>query len=460
MPKIFNIKDFGAKGDGKTINTKAIQNAIDACTPNGKVVIPAGVFKSGAIFLKSNMTLEISGGGTLLGSERSEDYPLKRGYRLYTYSSADRPPSLINALADSREPGAFTDIRIVGKGMIDGNGWERTSQNFIIDEAGKQLPQYPAVNDVSAAMSFGILAKAQLFAVVQEGLDPQKLFGQRRSSLLTMRGVRNLYYADITCVNPAFHGVMNLQCENVVMNGVVHKTYDIANADGIEFGNCNNIMVFNNLFDTGDDCVNFAAGTGSDAEKQQPMQNAFIFNNYFREGHGAVVLGSHTGAWIQNILAEDNIVNGTNVALRCKSTLIVGGGGRNVMFRDTAVKNYTRQAYVFTLDYFDPNSLIDYKPAERAGQFRDITVQNNSVENIQTYFPVIQVKGDIAKKAYHENISFINVYMKNVIGVKIDGLKGGHFRDVDFRSLKDDSEPWSIQNSEGLAFEGITRKPK
>jgi polygalacturonase len=71
---VFNIVDFGAKADGITKNTKAIQSAIDACTKNGTVYIPAGVFLSGALYLKSDMTLYIAEGGTLKGSTEVSDY--------------------------------------------------------------------------------------------------------------------------------------------------------------------------------------------------------------------------------------------------------------------------------------------------------------------------------------------------------------------------------------------------
>src|SRR5262249_224981 len=69
VPKVFNVVDFGAVGDGTTMNTAAIQAAIDAATPGAKVLVPAGVFKTGAIWLKSDLTFQVAAGGTLLGSE-------------------------------------------------------------------------------------------------------------------------------------------------------------------------------------------------------------------------------------------------------------------------------------------------------------------------------------------------------------------------------------------------------
>ena len=105
-PHIIEARTFGAKGDGTTLNTQALQQAIDSCTvshyPQGcKVVISDGEFKTGALFLHSDMTLEIAAGATLLGSDDPAQYPLEKGYYLYPYSDHPqprRPPSLINVL--------------------------------------------------------------------------------------------------------------------------------------------------------------------------------------------------------------------------------------------------------------------------------------------------------------------------------------------------------------------------
>ena len=73
---IFNVTDFGAVGDGKVLNTAFIQNAIDECNKNGggKVVVPAGVFKTGTVVLKDNVELHLMSGATLLGSDNIDDY--------------------------------------------------------------------------------------------------------------------------------------------------------------------------------------------------------------------------------------------------------------------------------------------------------------------------------------------------------------------------------------------------
>jgi len=454
VPALFDVRHYGAKGDGQTLDTAAIQKAIDACTVGCKVLLPAGTYKSGSLYLKSNMTLEIAEGATLLGSERAEDYP-RDGYIQYPYSTTVRPVSLINALPrDPRAHQAFENIRIVGKGVIDGNGWKRNAD--IVDERGQPLPFY-LPSDNTRYLQDGVLAKAQVARAVAEGMNVKDAYGQMRSSLVTLRNVKNVFYGGFTVLNPAYHGIMNLETENVVLANTTHKTYDANNGDGIEFANSRGALVFNNFFDTGDDCVNFAAGTGADAVKQKPQEDAWIFNNYFRKGHGMVVAGSHTGAWIQNILAEDNVSDGTDTGLRMKSTNFMGGGARNVVFRDSAMRNTVKQAFIFTLDYNDPNAKLDYKKSTIAGQFRDVRVSNVTVENAQ--LAAIEVKGDSLHGAYHQGLSFERVRFSGPAKAKIDGLKGSRFDTVHF-SETGSANPWQVSASDGLVFEDVQPAPE
>ena len=454
VPALFDVKKYGAKGDGSSLDTVAIQNAIDACTAGCKVLLPKGTYKSGALYLKSNMTLEIAEGATLLGSERAEDYPLA-GYIQYPYSTTVRPASLINALPrDPKQHQTFENIRIVGKGTIDGNGWKR--QADVKDELGRPLPFY-LPSDNTRYMQDGILAKAQVEQAVARGLNVKDAYGQMRSSLITLRNVKNVFYGGFTVLNPAYHGIMNLETENVVMANTTHKTYDANNGDGIEFANSKGAMVFNNFFDTGDDCVNFAAGTGAEAVKQKPQEDAWIFNNFFRKGHGMVVAGSHTGAWIQNILAEDNVSDGTDAGLRMKSTNFMDGGARNVTFRDSAIRNTVKQAFIFTLDYNDPNAKLDYQRSTVPGQFRDIRVSDVTVESAKV--SAIEVKGDSAHGAYHQGLDFQRVRFIGPAKAKIDGLKDSSFSHITFTQHGSDN-PWQISGSQGLTFTDVEPAPQ
>jgi hypothetical protein len=110
--KNYNIRDFGAAGDGKTLDTAAIQAAIDKCVEEkgGTVLVPAGIFICGTIELKSNVTLHLSAGGKLLGSPRREDYSAGKGV----------PPGNGNIVFIYAVNGE--NISVEGRGTVDGNG--------------------------------------------------------------------------------------------------------------------------------------------------------------------------------------------------------------------------------------------------------------------------------------------------------------------------------------------------
>lgn len=112
---------------------------------------------------------------------------------------------------------------------------------------------------------------------------------------------------------------------------------------------------------------------------QKAQSGAWIFNNYFREGHGAVVAGSHTGAWIEKIVAENNVMYLTDVGLRMKSRPYYGGGARDVLFRDNAMKDIGgNEPFIFIIAYSADTN--DTDPAKEPAQFRDITVYNITID--------------------------------------------------------------------------------
>jgi exo-poly-alpha-galacturonosidase len=497
VSNIVNIATLGAAGDGSTVNTTIIQNAIDTCAASStsaygcKVLVPANassgaVFVTGALFLKSNMTLEIAEGATLKASSANTDFPLSSGYQLYSYTTNTtddrRPPSLLNALStgfrnssttgkrtgydDTRS--AFSNIRITGKGILDGNGWNRLSD--ITDEAGNALPQY-AAGSSGTYSTLGILAKSQMAAGLAEYTSPSAtvladLYSNRRSSLTTFRGVNGIYVGGLTLRNPAYHGVMFVESQNVVFANTVSQSYDINNGDGVEFGNSDGITVFNNFFDTGDDDVNFAAGQGANYESGNPSQNAWIFNNYMREGHGGVVAGSHTAAWIQDILAEDNVMYHTDNGLRMKSTPATGGGSRRVTFRDNALKDITTNAFIFTLSYSAGSNI--FTNAANCAQFHDITVKNVTVDNqgsssTKAFLSVDGYAGTDTTLGYAETfqeaITFDTVKITGAKPSSISRLKNSSFKNVTITNVTGGTTPWVISNSSSNTFTNVSPEP-
>ena len=167
--KVFNIKSFGAVGDGVVMETKAIQDSIDAChdAGGGVVRVPAGDFQFGTIVLKSNVTLSLDHGANLLGSTDKDDYTTE-------------------GLDDPREGGPHcliyangaTNVAIEGLGVIDARG---TAENFPRDRSrGKN-----------------------------RGLRPR---------LLRMNNCDGLSFSGVTWKRPAFWGLHLVDCKNILID--------------------------------------------------------------------------------------------------------------------------------------------------------------------------------------------------------------------------------------------------
>ena len=268
MGGVFDVRDFGAAGDGVTMDTEAIQRAIDACAEDGIVLIPEGVYLSGAIYLKSDMTLCVSEGAVLLGSSRASDYPIHR-YR-WEGRECDCYASLINVHFDERE--RFRNITIEGKGKIDASGVAL----FLAERAENK---------------------------------------GARGRAICIRNTDGVYYKDITVKQSPSWCVHSIYCNGVTANNIrVFTKYDedraktyghIYNGDGFDPDSCRNVYVFDSLIASQDDCI--AVKSGRDEEGRRvgiPTENVRITDCRFESGFG-VAVGSEVAGGAKNILVRD-----------------------------------------------------------------------------------------------------------------------------------------------------------
>jgi exo-poly-alpha-galacturonosidase len=326
---------YQAVGNGTTLDTAAIQRAIDACPAGGKVVLPSGrTFLSGALNLKSNCTFQLD--GTLLGSSSASDYPYTS--QRFPYYPVTNYMGLLNAYTTTY--GSLTNIRVTGSGTITGS-------------AGSY--------DVNG---YTVLGNAE----IRNGDNTT------RGDMITIKGVDGLYFGGVTLRNPAEHTIFLSYSQNVTVAGITVNTFDIANADGVDIAVSDTVYVFDSTFDTGDDCINLNAGSSAPGVAEGiPASNVRIFNNVTRRGHGAVAFGSFTAGWIENILVEDCLFDGTNIGLRFKTGADRGGGARNVLARDITMTNILNQAISVDSHY---TAGTQFPPATTPGVFQNITIEN------------------------------------------------------------------------------------
>ena len=199
--RTYNVRDFGAKGDGVVIDTVAVQAAIDACNRDkgGTVLVPAGDFVVGTIELKSNVTLHLAAQGKLLGSANPEHYKAGNGI----------PPSNGNIVMIS---GANAEnIRIEGSGTIDGNG-----AKFF---TGKGDMTGPGQNSAQGYF--------------------------QRPHLMVFYRCRNLRIRDVFLTASAYHCTRILNCQRVFIDGVRIYNRVNLNNDGFHINSSEYVHISN-----------------------------------------------------------------------------------------------------------------------------------------------------------------------------------------------------------------------
>jgi hypothetical protein len=217
--RTYNIRDYGAKGDGKTLDTAALQAAIDVCNreQGGTVLVPAGTFVIGTVEIKSNVTLRIAAGGTLLGSADGKQY----------HAIDAIPLSGDSTLADGNVALLFAvdahNFSVEGPGTIDGQGLQ-----FHSPERGTPPPSGRG--------------------------------GAQRPYHLLFHRCTNLRVQDVTLVNCAFHSVRVIQSRYGKFDGLhIHNRVN-GNNDGFHFISCQNMHVVNCDVEAQDDaCALFGS---------------------------------------------------------------------------------------------------------------------------------------------------------------------------------------------------------
>ena len=276
--------EFGAKPDGKTLNTKPIQRAIDAVfqAGGGTVVVPAGAFLTGLIELKSKVTLNLAEGSTLLGSTSMEDYkfdPSSSGH------DGPNPRHLIFAMNAE-------DVTISGIGRIDGQGpsfWEPSNKS-------------PSPED------------QQWSGVASHDFTPKK--GGRPSPMLLFVNCPRLRIESIHLENAPGWTLHAVNCDNVEIHGIAIKNPVTGpNTDGIDITGCQNVTISNCSVDTGDDAICLKSQNPFGPEPRL-VKNVIVTNCRLSTCCNGFKIGTETEGGFENITFSDSVVFNNDVPNR------------------------------------------------------------------------------------------------------------------------------------------------
>jgi len=420
---VYNVNDYGAKGDGKTVDTNAIQKAIDECSNagGGTVLLSSGTYLSKPIVLRSQVTLHLDEGVKLKATDDPQDF-IKPGKTIETAKGS----SDFSAFIGGKN---LTDIAITGKGVIDGSG-------------------------------------VRWWIPAEEARAKQSGYTSPRPRLVLLENCKNVKIIGVSLVNsPSFHLVPK-RCENLLIEGVTIRSPSIApNTDAIDPSECRNVRISKCLIDVGDDDIAIKSGRQNPEHPDAACENITVSDCTFIHGHG-MSIGSETVGGVRNLLVENCTFERLASGIRIKSARGKGGIVENITYRNIIMNNVKIPISI--------SALYDDSDADNAPQpftaltpvFRNIRISNviatspygtaDIVERITDFlyyyyayhdFLEPRSAGQIAGLPESEvsNIRLENVHIKAAHGMTIQNAKNIKFENVKIETLQD--VPITLKNA-------------
>lgn len=430
--KIFKVSDYGAIADGTTLNTKAIQKAIDACVSSGGgiVTFEKGKYLSGSLYLKEGVNFEIPKGALLLGSTNIEDYP-----EIDTRVAGIEmrwPSALINVLDQK-------NVMLSGSGIIHAQG------KVFWDTYWKMRKEYE-----------------------EKGLRWIIDYDCKRPRTLLISNSEDVIVKDLTFQQAGFWTVQLLYSSYCTVDGVIIQNNvggHGPSTDGVDVDSSSYILIENCDIDCNDD--NFCLKSGRDADGlrvNRPTEYVVIRNCLSRAGGGLLTCGSETSGGIRYILAEGLKAKGTNVAIRLKSAMNRGGTTEHIYIRDVELEDVGvvfeanvnwNPAYSYSAlpKEYENKPLPDHwvkmlekvDPKKGVPSFRDVYVSDIKIKNSHKF---LEISG--SKDAYMQNFNFDNIQGDVETLGSISFAKNIGFQSIDVRAK--DNKPVSIKNSEEIDY--------
>ncbi|WKL58082.1 glycoside hydrolase family 28 protein [Asticcacaulis sp. ZE23SCel15] len=409
---VLDPRAFGAKGDGVSDDTHALQAAISACPCDGRVRLSAGDYVSGPLFIKSDIAFEIAKGAHLLGRRETDNWPILPG-TLYDDDGHEKTwlgswegealachAALINIIA-------ARNVMIYGEGEIDGRAgfdtwWSRTKTPFGEGDHAAWRPRLISIIDSEK--------------ITLEGLT----FANSPSWTIHPLNSRWLTFTNLQIKAPS----------------------DSPNTDGLNPESCTDVKISGIHFTVGDDCIALKSGKISMARKAlRPTRRVSISNCWMQNGHGAIVIGSEMACGVYDVKVQNCLFTGTDRGLRIKTRR---GRGKdavasNIRFDNIRMKNVGTAFVINSFYWCDPDGKTDY-------------VGNRNPFPIDDRTPSI---GDITlTRIYCDQTRHAAAYLLGLPEQPIDGIHIDDFR-VSFSETADAGFPDMAASIPAVARKGL-----
>ncbi len=361
----FNIVSYGAVSSAKTLNTTAIQQAIDmAAKQGGGVVrIPSGFFVTGAITLRSNINLHLDPGAVLQFSSDAAQYPLVR--TSWEGVEAIRAQSPISAKGER-------NIAITGSGIIDGAGeaWRPVKKGKLTAGEWEKLVRSGGVLDdkketwypTERALKGSKLDQPGVVAAGFTEAKAEEIKEFLRPNMISLRECEQILLEGVTFQNSPAWNIHPLLCKHLTVENIsVKNPWFAQNGDGIDIESCEYVSVKNSRFDVGDDGICLKSGKDAEGRKRgRPSAHIMIENCVVFHGHGGVVVGSEMSGGVHDLFVSNCQFLGTDVGLRFKTARGRGGVVENVFIQDISMKNIAGEAILFDMYYQGKDPVATY----------------------------------------------------------------------------------------------------
>jgi polygalacturonase len=409
--RVLNVREYGAKGDGKTLDTVAIQKALDECgdAGGGTVQFPSGTYLSKPISLHSSTTVKLDAGALLQATDETADF-----------INPERTNSFIAFVSGKN----IHDVAIVGPGTIDGAGakwW------IPAEEARRKTPGYTLP----------------------------------RPKLIIITGCKNLLVSDVTLQNsPSMH-LVPTDCENVIISNVtILAPSHSANTDAIDPSACKNVLITKCHIDVGDDNIAIKAGHKV-AGREFACEDITVTDCVFLHGHG-MSIGSETSGGVHNVLVTNCTFQDTENGIRIKSDRRRGGLVENIRYTDITMNNVD-PAITLTCYYMNNSSgdpLKQSPPKVDAGQaapermpiFRNIYFNNVKATCAKSAGIILGMPESAISNVVLENVQIAAA----TTGLSIKNAKGIHFKNVQLTNKE--GPPLLTENAEVDGWKDPTQK--